>query len=121
MGCHDGLALVRVIDRGVGIPRHEQPAVFGKFVRGRSAIDANIAGTGLGLSMVRQIIRAHGGDVRVESEVGHGSTFTLTLPLVSPNAGLPVGVHKAPESAAGEPRATPRAPGRPDAHVVVRP
>jgi signal transduction histidine kinase len=74
-------AWIRVIDRGIGIPRAEQQAIFDKFVRGRSAIEGNVAGTGVGLAIVRQILRAHGGDVDVESEVGQGSTFTLVLPL----------------------------------------
>jgi signal transduction histidine kinase len=83
----DGRASIRVIDQGVGIPRAEQHAIFEKFVRGRSAIETNVAGTGVGLAMVQQILRAHGGDVTVDSQVGHGSTFTLVLPLV--NSQLP--------------------------------
>jgi signal transduction histidine kinase len=75
-------AAIRVIDRGIGIPRGEQETIFEKFVRGRSAIDANVAGTGVGLSMVRQILAAHDGAVRVDSEVGRGSTFTLALPAI---------------------------------------
>jgi len=84
----DGRALIRIIDRGLGIPRLEHQAVFEKFVRGRSAVDGNVAGTGVGLAMVRQILRAHNGDVDIESEVGEGSTFTVTLPLA--DAGRPI-------------------------------
>jgi signal transduction histidine kinase len=73
-------AAICVVDRGVGIPRAEQQAIFRKFVRGRAAIDANIKGTGVGLSMVQQIVHAHGGEVRLDSEPGRGSTFTLLLP-----------------------------------------
>lgn len=76
-------AAISVIDRGLGIPRAEQDAVFQKFVRGRAAIDRNLKGTGVGLSMVRQIVDAHGGDIRVQSEAGRGSTFTLVLPVAS--------------------------------------
>ena len=76
-------AAICVIDRGVGIARSEQQAVFGKFVRGRAAVEANIKGTGVGLSMVQQIVTAHGGKIRLESEPGGGSTFTLLLPLAS--------------------------------------
>jgi signal transduction histidine kinase len=83
-----GRAAVRVIDTGIGIPPAEQQAIFEKFVRGRSAIDGSVAGTGVGLAMVREIVRAHGGEVDVESEVGRGSTFTVTLPLV--NSQLPI-------------------------------
>jgi signal transduction histidine kinase len=88
----DSCAHVRVIDAGIGIPRSEQHAIFDKFVRGRAAIDGNVAGTGVGLAMVRQILRAHGGDIAVESEAGQGSTFTLTVPLIhSQRADLKVG------------------------------
>lgn len=73
-------AAICVIDNGVGIPRSEQQAIFGKFVRGRTAVDANITGTGVGLAVVHQIITAHGGEIRLQSEPGRGSTFTLLLP-----------------------------------------
>ena len=76
----NGHAAISVEDRGVGIPRAEQQAIFRKFVRGRAAIDANIKGTGVGLSMVEQIVAAHGGEIRVDSEPGRGSTFTIVLP-----------------------------------------
>jgi signal transduction histidine kinase len=84
----DGHVSVDVIDSGIGIPRHEQQAIFDKFVRGRAAIDANVSGTGVGLSMVRQIIRAHGGDVEVQSVVGQGSRFRLVMPII--NSQLPI-------------------------------
>jgi signal transduction histidine kinase len=73
-------AAICVIDRGAGIPRTEQQAIFRKFVRGRAAIDANVKGTGVGLSMVRHIVAAHGGEILLDSEVGRGSTFTILLP-----------------------------------------
>lgn len=71
---------VRVRDAGPGIPREEQQAVFEKFVRGAAARAAGIRGTGVGLALSRQIIRAHGGDIELASEPGRGSTFTITLP-----------------------------------------
>ncbi len=74
-------AAICVADRGVGIPPSEQQAIFRKFVRGRSAIEANIKGTGVGLSMVQEIALAHGGEIRLESEIQRGSVFTLVLPL----------------------------------------
>jgi signal transduction histidine kinase len=74
-------AAICVVDRGVGIPRSEQQAIFRKFVRGRAAIDANIKGTGVGLSMVKEIVLAHGGEIRVDSDIRSGSAFTLLLPL----------------------------------------
>ena len=69
-----------VADRGPGIPREEQERVFEKFVRGRRAMEGNVKGTGVGLAMVRHIATAHGGAVRLESEPGRGSVFTLDLP-----------------------------------------
>lgn len=73
-------AAICVIDTGVGIPRSEQQAIFRKFVRGRTAIDANIKGTGVGLAVVHQIVAAHGGEVLLHSDPGRGSTFTVLLP-----------------------------------------
>jgi signal transduction histidine kinase len=73
-------AAICVIDRGTGIPPGEQQAIFQRFVRGRAAIDANVRGTGVGLSMVQHIVHAHGGEIRLDSEVGRGSTFTILLP-----------------------------------------
>jgi two-component sensor histidine kinase len=74
-----GRVSISVVDYGPGIPREEREAIFQKFVRGRSAIEASIKGTGVGLAMVRYILSAHSGEVKLESEPGHGSTFTLVL------------------------------------------
>jgi two-component system, OmpR family, phosphate regulon sensor histidine kinase PhoR len=71
---------IAVRDGGIGIPRQEQEQIFKKFVRGSSARTHGIKGTGIGLAMVRHIVEAHGGRVRVESAPGHGSTFTIVLP-----------------------------------------
>jgi len=70
---------IRVRDRGIGIPAGELHSVFERFVRGSTPKGHGIAGTGIGLAMVRQIARAHGGDVTVTSEPGVGSEFTLVL------------------------------------------
>jgi signal transduction histidine kinase len=72
---------ITVRDQGVGIPRDEQRRIFEKFVRGSVARENNIRGTGVGLAMARQIVRAHGGDITVESEPGRGSTFRVLLPV----------------------------------------
>jgi signal transduction histidine kinase len=69
-----------VCDHGLGIARHEQQAIFHRFVRGKQAIALGIKGTGLGLAMVAHIAHAHDGTVEVESEEGKGSTFRLILP-----------------------------------------
>jgi signal transduction histidine kinase len=72
---------VRVQDGGVGIPAGEQREIFRKFVRGAAAASTHAKGTGIGLAMVAHIVRAHGGTIRVESECGRGSTFTIVLPV----------------------------------------
>jgi len=71
---------IRVRDQGLGIPAAEQKGVFKKFVRGSAAQASNVKGTGVGLAMVQHTVRAHGGEVRVESRPGEGSTFTILLP-----------------------------------------
>jgi signal transduction histidine kinase len=70
---------IAVSDRGLGIPLSEQATVFDRFVRGAESKRRRIPGTGIGLVMVRQIVRAHGGDVHLTSEPGRGSTFTVVL------------------------------------------
>ncbi len=72
---------LRVRDEGPGIPAHEQRHILKKFVRGESAKSAGIRGTGIGLSLVGHIMRAHGGTLELKSEPGKGSTFTLALPV----------------------------------------
>ena len=72
---------IRVRDRGVGIPAAEHKEIFKKFVRGATSEVATVKGTGIGLAMVDHIVRAHGGEVRLESQPGAGSTFTVLLPV----------------------------------------
>jgi two-component system, OmpR family, phosphate regulon sensor histidine kinase PhoR len=72
---------ISVRDEGMGIGADEQQAIFQKFVRGDVAKEAGIKGTGIGLAMVHQIVEAMHGEVRLKSEIGVGSTFTLVLPL----------------------------------------
>jgi signal transduction histidine kinase len=71
---------IAVRDRGLGIPAHEQAAVFRKFQRGGQAVQLGIKGTGIGLAMVDHIVKAHHGRVELQSEPGQGSTFRLILP-----------------------------------------
>jgi signal transduction histidine kinase len=80
---HEGRALITVRDRGIGIPEGERSGVFGRFSRGEQAQRLGIRGTGLGLAMVREIVREHHGEVQVESIEGEGSTFTIALPVRS--------------------------------------
>src|SRR6185295_10232483 len=76
---------LEVSDRGIGIDRNEQSRIFEKFYRTCDPLVHNTKGSGLGLSLVRHITRAHGGDVEVESTPGRGSKFTLSLPLANPS------------------------------------
>jgi signal transduction histidine kinase len=71
---------VRIADRGPGIPAEEQPDIFNAFFRGRRAQLDQIHGTGLGLNLVKQIVEAHEGDIRVESEPGQGTAFIMRIP-----------------------------------------
>jgi len=75
--------LLRVRDNGVGIPSTELKRIFKRFYRVQSPSTGQVKGTGLGLFIVRSIVRRHGGDAFAESEgEGHGSTFTIRLPRV---------------------------------------
>jgi signal transduction histidine kinase len=73
--------LISVRDEGMGIDADEEQVIFQKFVRGDAAKRAGIKGTGIGLTMVQQISEAMGGEVRLQSQPGVGSTFTIVLPL----------------------------------------
>jgi signal transduction histidine kinase len=74
-------ALLSVRDQGIGIPVREQARLFGRFVRAENARATEIAGTGLGLYLSRELVEQHGGHLWFESAEGAGSTFYLTLPL----------------------------------------
>jgi len=79
-GRHRAEVAISVEDHGMGIASSELRRIFEPFYRGTSAQDKQIHGTGLGLSLARKLARAMRGEIRVESEVGKGSRFTLTLP-----------------------------------------
>ncbi|HEY3840905.1 MAG TPA: HAMP domain-containing sensor histidine kinase [Bryobacteraceae bacterium] len=74
----------RVADRGPGIPLDEQPHIFDPFFRGRRAVQDQIHGTGLGLNLVKKIVEAHGGTIRVKSEPMKGSEFIVRIPAAPP-------------------------------------
>jgi two-component system phosphate regulon sensor histidine kinase PhoR len=74
--------LVTVSDNGPGIAGSEQKRIFEKFYRGKDPLDRTIEGSGLGLSMVKHIVKAHGGKVTVASQPGHGAAFTIALPAI---------------------------------------
>ncbi|MEP9362132.1 ATP-binding protein [Nocardioides sp. CN2-186] len=71
---------IEVSDAGIGIPADEVERVFDRFFRGDRALTSHISGTGLGLTIVNAIVAAHDGEVSLQSEVGRGSTFLVTLP-----------------------------------------
>ncbi len=73
--------LIRVSDEGIGIPPHEQEHVFERFYRVENEVTRRTRGAGLGLSVCRSIVEAHGGHIWVESTPGKGSTFYFTLPV----------------------------------------
>jgi signal transduction histidine kinase len=75
-----------VEDSGIGIPAEDMPRLFEKFYRGKQREARAQHGTGLGLAIVHSIAESHGGKVRVDSEVGKGSTFYLKIPLTQPKA-----------------------------------
>jgi signal transduction histidine kinase len=81
VGMLDGYASVSVVDHGIGIPRRFQRKIFRKFYRIETDAVTGPQGCGLGLAIVDHTMRGHGGHVRVESEPGHGSTFTLCFPI----------------------------------------
>lgn len=78
----DTLVEIDVKDQGIGIPSHDLDRVFERFYRVDPARSRGTGGTGLGLAIVKHVCRNHGGECKVWSEVGVGSTFTLRLPLV---------------------------------------
>jgi signal transduction histidine kinase/HAMP domain-containing protein len=81
------VAFCAVSDEGIGIPEADVARIFDRFARG-SNVAGRITGSGVGLTIVRQIVEQHGGTIGVTSAVGRGSTFTIRLPLVSVPAAL---------------------------------
>jgi signal transduction histidine kinase len=79
-------AEVRVADTGPGIPADELPRIFDRFYRASSSVRSATQGTGLGLTIARSLVEAHGGVLTAESEVGRGTTFVIGLPVAEPPA-----------------------------------
>lgn len=81
LACREGNAIFQIKDAGIGIPAADRRRLFEAFHRGSNVGDA--PGTGLGLAVVKKLVDLHGGQLAVESEVGKGTVFTITLPLFS--------------------------------------
>jgi signal transduction histidine kinase len=77
---------ITISDHGAGIPASELPHIFDPFYRGADAVERQIHGNGLGLSLVKRIVAAHGGRVSVTTRAGAGSSFTIALPAEPPDA-----------------------------------
>jgi len=80
-GVVDGRARLVVRDHGIGIGATDQARIFERFER---AVSLDYGGIGLGLHITREIVRAHGGTIRVESELGEGAAFIVELPGLAP-------------------------------------
>jgi len=79
---------IRVADQGIGIAADERERIFEKFYRGKDGATHSVRGTGLGLAVAKMLVEAHLGQIRVESEVGRGSTFIVRLPTSSQTQAL---------------------------------
>jgi len=77
----DGNVVIKVVDTGVGIPPEQLPHIFDKFFQADNQAAAASKGTGLGLAIAKEILEAHDGHVEVDSKVGVGTTFVVTLPI----------------------------------------
>jgi two-component system sensor histidine kinase KdpD len=78
--------IIYVADRGVGISEEEQSRIFDKFYRGSN--ERHLKGTGMGLSIAREIVRAHGEELAVRSKAGEGSEFSFSLPVAAGSSGV---------------------------------
>lgn len=106
----EGVVEIAITDRGIGIPESEQHRVFERFYRADQARSRSTGGTGLGLSIVKHAVQRHGGEVRLWSRPGRGSTFTIRLPLSTPPEREPSRTksrRKSRKSAAAAARTTP--------------
>jgi len=81
VGQDEGNLVIHVEDKGIGIPPDEMDKIFDKFYQGKNALKQTVKGTGLGLTLVKHMVDAHGGRVSVKSKIGEGSRFSLIFPV----------------------------------------
>jgi signal transduction histidine kinase len=96
-----GEVSITVRDSGMGIPPADLPHIFEPFYRAHEVVAAQIHGSGLGLSVVRQIVEAHGGRITVQSQPGKGSAFTLYLPCATNDGRQPTAEGRRPTAEHG--------------------
>jgi PAS domain S-box-containing protein len=100
----DGQAVLTVRDTGIGIPEAELPRLFERFHRIEGAQGRSHEGSGIGLALIQELVKLHGGSITVESEVGRGSAFTVSVPLRSANPSLDI-IDKSSQPASRRPSA----------------
>jgi PAS domain S-box-containing protein len=81
LSAENNRAVLRVKDTGAGVPESEMPHMFERFHRVQNTTGRSFEGTGIGLSLTKELVQLHGGDIIVESKQGAGSTFTVSIPL----------------------------------------
>ena len=79
MGSSGNSVLIEFSDKGIGIPKNQLKSIFEKYHRVNSTLGDGVGGTGLGLTVVKEIVEAHHGEIWVESEPGKGSTFKIVI------------------------------------------
>jgi len=85
---HEDRFMIRIKDTGVGIEPEAQVHVFEKFTRVENELSNDVNGSGVGLYLTKQIVELHGGTIMVDSTVGHGSTFSVEIPIVQLRSGV---------------------------------
>jgi signal transduction histidine kinase len=84
VGAEENRVIISLTDTGAGISAEQLPHIFDKFFQANNQAQAATKGTGLGLAIAKEIVEAHGGKITVESKVGEGTTFVVTLPIEPP-------------------------------------